>query len=59
VGHLPWSEFKTTVHIRVYRVKYPDFGVRIEKVPLLPRKAPFSQRFEEAVGQACESASAR
>ena len=25
----------------------------------LPSKAPFSQRFEEAVGQACESASAR
>lgn len=37
----------------------PDCGVRIERAPLLPRKAPFSKRFEDAVGQACESASAR
>jgi len=33
--------------------------VRVEKVPLLPSKAPFSKRFEDAVGQACESAAAR
>ena len=59
VRDLPWSAFKTTVHIEVYRVPCPDCGVRIEKVPLLPSKAPFSQRFEEAVGEACESASAR
>ncbi len=59
VRDLPWSEFKTTVHIEVYRVKCPDCGVKVEKVPLLPSKAPFSKRFEEAVGQACESASAR
>ena len=37
----------------------PDCGVKREKVPLLPSKAPFSQRFEEAVGLACEMASAR
>jgi hypothetical protein len=37
----------------------PDCGVKVEKAPLLPRKAPFSKRFEDAVGQACESASAR
>jgi transposase len=36
-----------------------DCGVRVEKVPQLPSKAPFSKRFEEAVGQACESASVR
>jgi hypothetical protein len=30
-----------------------------EKVLQLPSKAPFSKRFEEAVGEACESASAR
>ena len=28
-------------------------------MPLLPSKAPFSKRFEDAVGHACESASAR
>jgi transposase len=59
VRDLPWSEFSTTVHIEVYRVKCPECGVRVEKVPLLPSKAPFSKRFEDAVGQACESASAR
>jgi transposase len=59
VRDLPWSTFQTTVHIEVYRVKCPQCGVRIEKVPLLPSKAPFSQRFEDAVSQACESASAR
>ena len=59
VRDLPWSSFTTTVHIEMYRVKCPDCGVRVEKVPLLPSKAPFSQRFEDAVGQACESAAAR
>ena len=59
VRDLPWSTFTTTVHIEVYRVKCPDCGVKIEKVPLLPSKAPFSKRFEDAVGQACESAAAR
>lgn len=59
VRDLPWSLFQTAVHIEVYRVKCPACGVKVEKVPLLPSKAPFSQRFEEAVGQACESASAR
>jgi zinc-finger of transposase IS204/IS1001/IS1096/IS1165 len=50
VRDLPWSTFTTTVHIEVYRVKCPDCGVKIERVPLLPSKAPFSQRFEDAVG---------
>ena len=59
VRDLPWSEFKTAVHIEVYRVKCLDCGVKVEKVPLLPSKAPFSKRFEDAVGLACESASAR
>jgi hypothetical protein len=34
-------------------------GIKMEKVPQLPSKAPFSKRFEDAVGQACESAAAR
>jgi transposase len=59
VRDLPWSEFRTTVHIEVYRVKCPECGVKREKVPLLPSKAPFSKRFEDAVGMACESAAAR
>jgi transposase len=40
-------------------VRCPDCGVKTEKVPQLPSKAPFSKRFEEAVGLACESAAVR
>jgi transposase len=59
VRDLPWSVFTATVFIEIYRVKCPDCGVKREKVPLLPSKAPFSKRFEDAVGRACEMASAR
>jgi transposase len=58
VRDLPWSEYRTKVVIELYRVRCPDCGVKGEKVPLLPGKSPFSKRFEEAVGQARESAAA-
>jgi hypothetical protein len=44
------------VVIELYRVRCPDGGIKADKVALLLSKAPFSKRFEEAVGQACESA---
>jgi transposase len=56
VRDLPCFEYLTTVVVELYRVGCPDCGVKAEKVPLLPSKAPFSQRFEDAVGHACESA---
>src|ERR1700732_3295557 len=59
VRDLPRSEYRTTVMIELYRVRCPDCGIKAEKVSLLPSKAPFSKRLEEAVGQACESASVR
>jgi len=59
VRDLPWSEYRATVVVELCRVRCPDCGPRIEKVAQLPSKAPFSKRFEDAVGQACESASAR
>jgi len=59
VRDLPWSEYRTTVVIELYRVRCPECGIKAERVPLLPSKAPFSQRFEDAVGQACESAALR
>ena len=59
VRDLPWSAYRATVVIELYRVRCPDCGLKTEKVDQLPSKAPFSKRFEEAVGQACESASAR
>jgi transposase len=59
VRDLPWSGFTATVFVEVYRIHCPDCGVKREKVPLLPGKAPFSKRFEDAVGLACEMAPAR
>ena len=59
VRDLPWSEFRTSVYVEVLRLKCRDCGVKREKVLMLPSKAPFSKRFEDAVGEACESAAAR
>jgi transposase len=59
VRDLPCFQFRTTVVIELYRIRCPDCGVKAERVEQLPSKAPFSKRFEEIVGQACESASAR
>jgi len=47
------------VVIELCRVRCPECGIKAEKVALLPSKAPFSECFEEAVGQACESAALR
>ena len=59
VRDLPCFEFRTRVMVELYRVRCPDCGIKTEKVPQLPSKAPFSKRFEEAVGLACESAALR
>jgi transposase len=59
VRDLPCFQYRTTVVIELYRVRCPECGLKIEKVDQLPSKARFSKRFEEAVGEACESASAR
>ena len=59
IRDLPCFEYRTTVVIELYRVRCPDCGVKIEGVAQLPSKAPFSKRFEDAVGEACESAAAR
>lgn len=59
VRDLPWRKYQTRVIIELYRVCCPQCGVRVERMPQLPSKAPFSKDFEDAVGQACESASVR
>ena len=59
IRDLPCFEYRTTVVIEVYRLRCPDCGVKTEKVAQLPSKAPFSKRFEDAVGEVCESAAAR
>ena len=43
VRDLPWSAFTATVVVEIYRVHCPDCGVKRERVPLLPSKAPFSK----------------
>ena len=59
VRDLPCFQYRTTVVIELYRVRCPKCGLKTEKVEQLPSKAPFSKRFEEAVGESCESAAAR
>jgi len=59
VRDLPCFEYATTVVVETYRVRCPRCGIKAEKVAQLPSEAPYSKRFEEAVGQACESAAAR
>ena len=59
VRDLPCFAYLTTVVVELYRLRCPRCGVKAEKVPQLPSKAPFSKRFEDAVGEACESAAAR
>jgi len=58
IRDLPWSEYKATVIVELCRLRCPECGPRIEKVAQLPSKAPFSKRFEDAVGEACEGAAA-
>jgi transposase len=59
VRDLPCFEYRTTVVIELHRVRCPDCGIKREKMEQLPSKAPFSKRFEEAIGEACESAAVR
>jgi transposase len=59
VRDLPWRKYQAIVVVEFYRVRCPQCGLKVEQVPQLPSKAPFSRDFEDAVGLACESASAR
>jgi transposase len=59
VRDLPWRKYQTIVVVEFYRVRCPKCGLKVETVPQLPSKAPFSKDFEDAVGLACESAAAR
>jgi transposase len=59
VRDLPWRKYQTFVVVEFYRVRCPKCGLKVEAVPQLPSKAPFSKDFEYAVGLACESAADR
>jgi transposase len=59
VRDLPWRKYQAVVYVEYYRVRCPKCWLKVEEVPQLPSKAPYSKDFEDAVGLACESAAAR
>jgi transposase len=59
VRDLPCFEFQTAVVVELYRIRCPDCGIKAERNEQVPSKAPYSKRFEDAVGEACEGAAAR
>jgi len=59
VRDLPCFEYRTTVAVELYRIRCPQCGVKAERSVQLPSKAPYSKRFEDGVGESCESAPAR
>ena len=59
VADLDCFEYRTTVVLDVNRLDCPECGPKVEKIEQVPSKAPYTKRFEDKVGQACESAAAR
>jgi transposase len=59
VADLDCFEYRTTVVVDVNRLDCAECGPKVEKIEQVPSKAPYTKRFEDQVGQACESAAAR
>ena len=59
VADLDCFEFRVTVVVEVHRLNCVECGPKVEKIEQVPSKAPYTKRFEDRVGQACESAAAR
>jgi transposase len=59
VADLDCFEFRTTIVLDVYRLDCVACGPKVERIEQVPSKAPYTKRFEDRVGQACESAAAR
>ena len=59
VADLDCFEYRTTVVLEVNRLNCVTCGPRVEKIEQVPSKAPYTKRFEDKIGQACESAPAR
>ena len=59
VADLDCFEFRTTVVLDVQRLDCVECGPKVERVEQVPSKAPYTMRFEDRMGQACESAAAR
>lgn len=59
VADLDCFEFRTTVVLEVHRLDCVACGPKAERIEQVPSKAPYTKRFEDRVGQACESAAVR
>lgn len=59
VADLDCFEYRSTVVLDVNRLDCPECGAKVERIEQVPSKAPYTKRFEDKVGQACESAAAR
>ena len=59
VADLDCFEYRTTVVLDVNRLNCGACGPKVEKIEQVPSKAPYTKRFEDKVGQCCESAAAR
>ena len=59
VADLDCFEFRTTVVVEVHRLDCVACGPKVERIEQVPSKAPYTKRFEDRIGQACESAAAR
>src|SRR5277367_5970053 len=58
VADLDCFEFRTTVVVEVHRLNCAECGPKVEKIEQVPSKAPYTRRFEDQVGEACESGAA-
>ena len=59
VADLDCFDFRSTVVLDVHRLDCVACGPKVERIEQVPSKAPYTLRFEDRVGQACESAAAR
>jgi transposase len=59
IADLDCFEFRTTVVLDVHRLDCVACGPKVERIEQVPSKAPYTLRFEDRIGQACESAAAR
>ena len=50
VRDLPWSEYRTTVVIELYRVRCPDCGVKTEKVTAVAQQGAVQQALRRGGG---------
>lgn len=59
VADLDCFELRTTVVLEVHRLACVAYGPKVERIEQMPSKAPYTKRFEDRIGQACESAAVR